>query len=360
MNITFLIGNGFDLNLGLKTGYTNFLEYYTHDERKKTALIEDFVKNILENRPLWSGAEVAFGEYTASFDGTERTVENYCDCHEDFCNNLAKYLIKEQSYVNLIHPDYGSMFISAISNLTKGFRDEPISSINDAIDMFGGGIKYNFLSFNYTNTLDLLYKQAKDSPAIGKRLYKNNYYQNSIGELVHVHGYVDRDMVLGVNDITQLKNAQLFENQDEEYLNQIIKRQTNQANEQNTDSIARDILMQSDVIYIYGMAIGETDAIWWERICDILNQNFNSILIVHAHDAPPDSLIRRNYRIFEKKRKNDILKYAEGNDQEKNRLAQKVFVTGTNIFSEFSKLTKEHDTVQDLISKERLDALLSY
>lgn len=358
MNITFLIGNGFDLNLGLKTKYSDFLAYYTHEDRKKSKLIENFSKNILQDKPLWSSAEIAFGEYTTSFDGINKTVEDYCDCHEDFCNNLAKYLIKEQTYVNLIHPDYGSVFISAISNLTKGFRDEPISSINDSMDMFGGGITYNFLSFNYTNTIDMLYKQAKDSPAIGKRLHRNNYYQNSIGELIHVHGYVDRDMVLGVNDISQIKNAQLFEDQDEEYLNQIIKRQTNQANEQNTDAIARDILMASDVIYIYGMAIGETDAIWWERICDVLNQNFNSILIVHAFDAPPDSLIRRNYRIFEKKRKNDILKYADGNDQEKKRLAQKVFITGTNIFSEFSNLAKEHDTVQDMIANERIDALL--
>ena len=29
MNITFFIGNGFDLNLGLKTGYKSFYEYYT-------------------------------------------------------------------------------------------------------------------------------------------------------------------------------------------------------------------------------------------------------------------------------------------------------------------------------------------
>ncbi len=28
MNITFLIGNGFDLNLGLKTRYTDFYKYY--------------------------------------------------------------------------------------------------------------------------------------------------------------------------------------------------------------------------------------------------------------------------------------------------------------------------------------------
>ena len=29
MNITFLIGNGFDLNLGLATAYSDFVKYYT-------------------------------------------------------------------------------------------------------------------------------------------------------------------------------------------------------------------------------------------------------------------------------------------------------------------------------------------
>lgn len=360
MNITFLIGNGFDLNLGLKTKYSDFLAYYTHSERKKTKTIENFVGNILQDKPLWSSAEMAFGEYTAAYDGVEKTVDEYCDCHEDFCNNLAKYLKKEQSYVNLVNPDYGKMFISAISNLTKGFRDEPTASINDAMNTFGSGIVYNFLSFNYTNTLDLLYKQARESPAIGKRLYKNNYYQNSIGTLLHVHGYVDRDMVLGVNDVSQLKNMRLFENQDEEYLNQIIKRQTNMANEQHTDEIASDLLRNSDIIYIYGMAIGETDAIWWERICDVLNRKINSILIIHAFDAPPDSLIRRHYRVFERRRKYDVLKYAQVDENTKMRMSQKVFVTGENIFSDFSSLAKEHDAVFDLISQDRLDSLLLF
>lgn len=360
MNITFLIGNGFDLNLGMKTKYSDFLEYYTHSDRKRTALIEDFAQNILQEKPLWSSAEVAFGEYTSHFNGVDKTVEDFCDCHEDFCVCLAKYLEKEQSHVDLVHPDYGKKFINAISSLTKGFRDESSSSINEAMDRFGNGIKYNFISFNYTHTLDQLFEQAKESPEIGKRLFYNNYFQNSIDQIVHAHGHTDRDMVLGVNNVSQIKNAELFENQDEEYLNQIIKQKTNHVNERYTDDIANDLISISEVIYIYGMSIGETDAIWWERICDRLINNSNCILIVHAFDAPPDGLIRRKYRMFEHKRKNDILKYARTGDETKKELLHQIFITGENIFAEFSNLAPEHDSVTELISQDRLENLLYF
>ena len=133
MNITFLIGNGFDLNLGMKTKYNDFLKYYNHPKRRKTKLIKDFVIDILQEKDLWSSAEVAFGEYTDSYDGVKRTVENYCDCHEDFCNKLAKYLEKEQEYVDLSDTGFESKFIQAIFNLTKGFREEPTTVIQNAI-----------------------------------------------------------------------------------------------------------------------------------------------------------------------------------------------------------------------------------
>lgn len=33
MKITFLIGNGFDINLGLKTKYSEFLDYYLDSKK---------------------------------------------------------------------------------------------------------------------------------------------------------------------------------------------------------------------------------------------------------------------------------------------------------------------------------------
>ena len=53
MNITFLIGNGFDLNLGLKTTYSDFLKEYTSVIDEKDPL-KSFKKYILKDFDKWS------------------------------------------------------------------------------------------------------------------------------------------------------------------------------------------------------------------------------------------------------------------------------------------------------------------
>lgn len=377
MNVTFLIGNGFDLNLGLNTKYTDFLQYYCHPKRKKTALIDSFANEILKDAPLWSNAEWAFGEYTDEFDGTDRTVDDFCECHEDFCIQLSKYLRAEQTslvdhpteagkilkdaltalYKRLDYKDQSvqkncELFASCVANLTKGFREQPTNDINESISKMPGGITYNFLTFNYTECLDAFVDMLRHSTALGTRVVNGTQYKNAPGNLIHVHGTTQRDMVLGLNDISQIRNAKLFEGVDEDYLNQVIKRQTNLINEQRTDQKASAILSSSDVIYVYGMSIGATDAIWWERICAALRQRGNNILIIHAFDAPDDSLIRRKYRIFERNRRNEFLKYSKLSAEEKESIAKRIYISGANIFSEFSGIVEEHDSISELLEKQ--------
>ena len=72
MNITFLIGNGFDLNLGLDTRYTDFLAEYLQDNSQDNEEIKSFKADIRKQQcgnsdtseNLWANAELAFGRYT--------------------------------------------------------------------------------------------------------------------------------------------------------------------------------------------------------------------------------------------------------------------------------------------------------
>jgi hypothetical protein len=58
MNVTFLLGNGFDLNLGLSTSYKDFYSYYTKKEPN------DFIaKSISKNYELWSDLELGLGKF---------------------------------------------------------------------------------------------------------------------------------------------------------------------------------------------------------------------------------------------------------------------------------------------------------
>ena len=52
MNITFLVGNGFDLNLKLDTRYTDFYKYYIEHDPKD--LLSESIRNDFE---MWSDLE---------------------------------------------------------------------------------------------------------------------------------------------------------------------------------------------------------------------------------------------------------------------------------------------------------------
>lgn len=96
MNITFMIGNGFDINLGLDTKYTDFIKVYRSIQPRDNKIIRRFKEEIIEqNLPLWANAEMAFGKQT-SFISEDFTVEDYCNCHSHFCTALAEYLKGEQ------------------------------------------------------------------------------------------------------------------------------------------------------------------------------------------------------------------------------------------------------------------------
>lgn len=349
-----MIGNGFDLNLGLHTKYNDFLNVYTMPQSTDTPIISAFKKDILQEQELWAYAERAFGEYTDKFDGKKRTVENYCDCHEDFCDALALYLDAEESFVDFSKDNIGAIFAKAISNLTLGFRAEQANQIKSHIASQDGGFRYNFISFNYTTTLDSCVSLVKDTKLLGKRQHNNCLYDNTATTPIHVHGYTSRDMVLGVNDESQINNMALFENQDEGYINQIIKQQTNRINEEQVDENTHKLLQNSDLIYIYGMSIGETDAIWWKRICEIMVKNKSMRIIVYAFDAPPDGRIRRKYLAFEKRRKSDIVKYSSLDDETKEQIKGRIHVANRNLFSGLQNIAKEHDTLPKEIIEHAL------
>lgn len=89
MNITFLIGNGFDLNLGLATAYSDFVKYYKETDAENNVLIK-FRQDISDNEAHWSAAEIEMGRYTGTFKTGQG--EAFSECNTDFCNHLAAYL----------------------------------------------------------------------------------------------------------------------------------------------------------------------------------------------------------------------------------------------------------------------------
>lgn len=354
MNITFLIGNGFDLNLGLDTKYSDFLEEYLKDNPEDTPEIKTFKDDIRKREEkdieegkisehLWANVEIALGQYTDEVVRQGKTVEVYFERYDDFCTRLAEYLIAQEKRIDVA--GYEQRFIDAILGYRRGLTEVQADSVNKSEAYFDGGLNFNFIIFNYTKIIDRIINAIpKGTPKLGTRSYRNTGHHNGIGQKIHVHGTTTHDMVLGVNDESQIGNMELFENAPPFYINSLIKQKTNQGNEARIDEKTRDIIKASSFIYIYGMSLGDTDAIWWKRIIARMKEQPNTHVFIYCYDAPKSTLLQRTRWMYDDNVKKRFLSF--GND-DVNGLESRIHVVSTDIFAEFGNIaapSKKEDT----------------
>lgn len=95
MNITHIIGNGFDINQGIPTSYAHFYEYYLQlvPNDDEPEIVNKFRINLynalLEHRTeLWSDMEIALGKVTEEYD----SAEDYNTVYMDVYNHLMEYI----------------------------------------------------------------------------------------------------------------------------------------------------------------------------------------------------------------------------------------------------------------------------
>lgn len=341
MNVTFLIGNGFDINLGLDTKYTDFIKVYSEVQKQDEDIIQRFKKEIIvQNLPLWANAEMAFGTQT-SVIGDDISVEDYCNCHSHFCIALAEYLKEEQKKLVMTKENSTAIaedFSKAVNNLTIGFRAVQQGQIQSLVSSYtGSGLSFNFIDFNYTNTLDVLCSQT--NRLVGWKQHNN--YKNTMGKLIHVHGTVEQSMVLGVHDESQISNIDSFKSYDTYYLAQLIKSQTDLINEENTYQQAQQVLASSHLIYVYGMSLGDTDKLWWKNICRLLTQNGELRVIIHCFEAPENELLRTAIKRFEDRQREKLFDLGDISKEQRVKLAGRVHITGANIFKDLNNIAKQ-------------------
>lgn len=271
MNILHIIGNGFDLNLGLKTSYKDFYDYYKSVESTKNS-VNNLKTKISDNYKNWSNLEIALGQYTEMF----KTVDDFDEVFEDICEHLEEFLIKEENkfdpseinrikfYENLVKPEV--YLPVADNNKIRAFKSE-------------SGFKnktwhVDIMTFNYTTIIEKIIGNNKNVK-IGHHINKN--FTTILRGIEHIHGQLNDRMVLGVNDISQLKNKAFHENID--VLEAIVKPQCNIAYGHTLDSHFKAKISQADFISIFGASLGDTDNMWWELIGKRLKEKPIQIII---------------------------------------------------------------------------------
>lgn len=282
MQLLYLIGNGFDINAGLNTRYSDFYNYYINKENRDENIkcIKASINNYLSNKKLelekinWSDLELALGQYCETF----KTKKEFDIVFRDIATSLAEYLRTEELNYDIM-PKTETIIFKDLLNPFKYLSTFNKDKLSPYIDKFSNSSCHiNIITFNYTQTLEKIINW-KHSITLGQTLKWRNSTLDSIN---HIHGYTFSRMVLGVNDESQINNDELLK--DPYFKNAIIKSYCNIAQETNHEKDCQKLINEADVICMYGLSIGDTDKYWWNQIANSIIKK-NSKLIIFAYSS---------------------------------------------------------------------------
>jgi|WetSurMetagenome_2_1015567.scaffolds.fasta_scaffold00395_22 hypothetical protein len=317
MNIVFLIGNGFDLNLGLKTSYSDFYPYYTKI-RSKSSVVNKLKENISSELKNWSDLELSLGNYTANIN----SITEFDEVFEDIGNNLAEYLDQEEKKFDFGRIDR-EKFIESLKSPEEYLSKADENNIKIFRKQWSNS-QWNIriITFNYTRTIEKIIGKIPGSQPIGT----HNGANIILHGIDHIHGYTDERMVMGVNDITQLKNKDFHKNQD--VIEAIVKNNCNQAIKHTIDDFCRQQILSANLICIFGSSIGVTDNMWWELIGQRLAKDCILILFYQGEEIP----LRINYKKGREERKirTDFQNKSKMSEELKKSTANKIYI-GINL-----------------------------
>ncbi|OXA81863.1 Bacteriophage abortive infection AbiH [Flavobacterium aquidurense] len=276
MNIVFIIGNGFDINLGMKTRYSDFYEYY--QTIPSDGILLNNLKNTISNKLKdWSDLELSLGEYTEHLNSTEEIDEVIFDIGE----KLSNYLSEEEKKIDFSKVDKQKLheYLSFPEKvLLKADSDEIVEYKNK---WKHHDWSINIITLNYTQVLESLL----DNKIINNKIGTHNNASIFLRGIQHLHGYLNDRMIMGVNDKSQIKNSVFHENQD--VLETLIKSNCNKAQKHNVDNLCTNQIKQANLICLFGSSIGETDNIWWELIGNKLKDDSRLIIFTRCEDINP-------------------------------------------------------------------------
>ncbi len=282
MNVVYFIGNGFDLNLNLKTSYQDFLEFYKKVKNDSPKIFE-FKREIDENYLDWVDLEVNLGKYTEKL-GSSACFE---EIHRDLIDELANYLtlIQDDFSKKYLHKIDKNKFIKDLYSPEKYLDTANYRAINSYFKAQKNIRDVTIITLNYTDIIESILDLSK-----GKARYSNIPVDMSssapteklnIQQILHLHGTVEENMVLGVDNINQVLNENLKTELDVQ--ESIVKPLCNRVSGHAIDQDCIRRLNSANLICIFGSSIGETDETWWKLIAEQVKKR-DCRLIVFMHE----------------------------------------------------------------------------
>ena len=248
----------------------------------------------------------------------------YIERFEDFISKFNSYLEEEEAAADYSNETLISETMK--NGVTKYFhiREGDKAEIQKIYNSITGMRIYNFISFNYTRTIDNCVEM------LSKMLESDK--NRTVGKVAHIHGYIDPNMIMGVNDSTQITNPNFAT--DDDIVREIVKPQQNVDLRTMYEDDVISLINSSDIICIYGMSIGATDKKWWNIISKWLSGDVLRRLVILKYDKKYDPRFPFSQRKITDKVVNTFLSYSELSEDQKTEISNRIYVGGNhNVFS---------------------------
>lgn len=255
--VTLVIGNGFDISLGLKTKYSDFIRYVNcelnEDENYFDETKQIYVHEKLKQNKLYNYLNAKNG---ATWIDIEHELEKNALSHIKESNAPIFYtteakakvdnypIIDKENYLEI--RKYLKSYLKEIDSKFDAFDIDTYCPANILMtDILRRKLQLQVINFNYTRTFAKIFNFYRQQPNFNFNFSYKEYFK-----LHHVHGSVDKDIVFGIDDKTEIRK-------DYVYLLKSFDRNTSNIN-------FNTILNHSGKIIFFGYSLGLSDASYFE------------------------------------------------------------------------------------------------
>jgi hypothetical protein len=293
----YIIGNGFDMDLGIDSSYNSYFRSKHFEVLCKSSPIAMFVKKLNDknNGENWVDFEEAIKLYCIDLlhkeelSDIEKTIkyQNRRDFENHFNEirkSISEFLTEEASKIDLssLQKEKKSLIIAK----------EIIERFHETSNKGGGLITENnnfkVITFNYTNSLKELIKIEAKKIWIGDKQFINNI-EKLEDNVIHIHGsLVKNDIILGIEDVPDIVPKETF------FIRKSIF--------VDYSKFSLELMRKANNVTIFGHSLGTSDEMYFKKLFNLWKQNASSyekrkIIIYHKKD--PKQKVYYNNRILE-------------------------------------------------------------
>lgn len=346
MNITLFVGNGFDIQAGLKTKYSDFYDYLKRQAKSNLSLMDNVIFNEINNPykiANWADFEMGIMDLCSSGINSEVTPELIANAKEELEGYLGKYLSEIENNISYTDKNIDkNIFLKSFQGMLMLLPRQRILELSSILPLNNSSVQMNIVDFNYTSLFRRAFINLSVKNFTTLRILTINGEKAldlNRGKYIKIHGEISQDMILGGSNIDQLGEKM----NDSQFRFYFIKPELDDIIGKGLYPETMGLIDNTSLFCILGMSLGESDKFLWSKIINKLLKNKNSAAIIYAYeeDARVMTFPLRRKLITEEIKKKFLNHYTELNKEEYESLSGRILVLfNTNLFNIYNAVNK--------------------